>query len=115
MYMSQELYVVSNVPDKMREEWPLPPFISCGGYTDNLAMLYLWWVWSVGVVYYYTRPYRFSSGGTKSVLHTDSYENLHCVVSGVKIFLLIEPHYSQVIGPEHASQGYYNMDVDALV
>ena len=69
----------------------------------------------MGVVYYYTRPNRFSSGGTKSVLHTDSYENMHCVVSGVKTFLLIEPHYSQVIGPEHASQGYYNMDVDALV
>ena len=56
---------------------------------------------------------RFSSGGTKSVLHTDSMENFHCVVSGRKVFVMFEPHYSEAIGPEHKNLGYYHIDVDA--
>ena len=58
---------------------------------------------------------RLSSGGTKSVLHSDQIENLHCVVSGVKTFILIDKKYSEVIGSEYASQGHYNIDVDAYV
>ena len=61
--------------------------------------------------------FRFSSGGTKSVLHTDhdSYENLHCLVSGLKEFVLIPPEFSDVIGPEHAELGYYCIDVEKYV
>ena len=59
--------------------------------------------------------FRFSSGGTKSVLHTDSYENLHCLVSGLKEFVLIPPEFSDVIGPEHAELGYYYIDVEKYV
>ena len=55
---------------------------------------------------------RFSSGGTKSVLHTDDLENFHCVVSGRKEFVMFEPHYSEVIGPEHERLGYYYVDVE---
>ena len=54
----------------------------------------------------------FSSGGTRSVLHTDSGENLHCVVSGRKEWVLIEPKYSEEIGPEHKEKGFYDIDVD---
>ena len=56
--------------------------------------------------------YRFSNGGTKSVLHTDSYENLHCLASGIKEFVLIEPKYINTIGPEHGIKGYYDLDVE---
>ena len=49
------------------------------------------------------------------MLHTDSYENMHCLVSGRKEFVLIEPQYSTVIGPEHSALGYYHIDVDRLV
>lgn len=58
-------------------------------------------------------PSRFSSGGTKSVLHSDSFENFHCVVSGRKEFVLFEQKYSQDIGPEHQKLGYYHIDVEA--
>ena len=58
---------------------------------------------------------RFSSGGTKSVLHTDTYENLHCLVSGTKEFVMIPPKYSTIIGPEHAELGYYDIDVEKYV
>ena len=33
----------------------------------------------------------FSSGGTKSVVHTDSVENINCVFSGQKKFVLVNP------------------------
>ena len=59
--------------------------------------------------------FRFSSGGTKSVLHTDSDENLHCLVSGMKEFVLIPPEFSEIIGPEHAQLGYYHIDVEKYV
>ena len=59
--------------------------------------------------------FRFSNGGTKSVLHTDSYENLHCLASGIKEFVLIPPEFSDVIGPEHAELGYYCIDVEKYV
>jgi len=56
--------------------------------------------------------HRFSSGGTKSVLHTDSDENLHCLTSGIKEFIMIPPEYTTVIGPEHKDLGYYHIDVE---
>ena len=46
------------------------------------------------------------------MLHTDAFDNLHCLVSGVKEFLLIEPQYIDTIGSEHKTQGYFNIDVD---
>lgn len=33
----------------------------------------------------------FSSGNTKSVLHTDDYENILCVIDGVKNLKLVDP------------------------
>ena len=33
----------------------------------------------------------FSSGGTKSVVHTDSVDNINCVFSGNKSFVLVDP------------------------
>ena len=59
--------------------------------------------------------FRFSSGGTKSVLHTDAYENLHCLASGIKEFVLIEPKYINLIGSEHGVKGYYDLDVEKYV
>lgn len=49
------------------------------------------------------------------MLHTDAFENLHCLVSGVKEFVLIDPEYTDVIGPELRAQGYYSLDVDRWV
>ena len=33
----------------------------------------------------------FSSGGTKSVVHTDSVDNINCLFRGEKMFLFIDP------------------------
>ena len=88
--------MVDALPEDMYREWLVPRPLSCGGFRDHMMYVYMW----------------FSSGGTKSVLHTDSFENMHCLVSGRKEFVLIEPHHSTVIGPEHAQKGFYNMDVE---
>jgi len=56
--------------------------------------------------------HRFSSGGTKSLLHIDSDENLHCLASGIKEFIIIPPEYTDVIGPEHKNSSFYHIDVD---
>ena len=68
MYKSENVYMVSDLSEGMVRDWRLPRALLCGGYTDHLMFVYVW----------------FSSGGTKSVLHTDTYENLHCLVSGQK-------------------------------
>ncbi len=88
--------MVSDLSDGMRKDWVLPRFLLCGGYTEELMFMYLW----------------FSSGGTKSVVHTDSFENLHCLVSGKKRFVLMEPRFSEIIGPEHKEKGFFNIDVE---
>ena len=90
------MYLVDGLSTRMHREWLVPRPLSCGGFRDHFMSTVMW----------------FSSGGTKSVLHTDSSENLHCLVSGRKEFLLIEPHYSTVIGPEHAQKSYYDIDVE---
>ncbi len=66
------------------------------GFIDHINMVLMW----------------FSSGGTKSVVHTDTFENLHCLISGTKKFVMIEPHFSGDIGPEHEKKGFYDIDID---
>ena len=34
----------------------------------------------------------FSSGDTKSVVHTDSAENINCMIAGSKQLVLVNPH-----------------------
>ena len=48
------------------------------------------------------------------MLHSDTYENLNCVISGRKQFVMFEPDHSTVIGPEHATLGFYHIDVDKV-
>ena len=30
------------MPEKMKEEWSLPSFMLCGGYTENIAFINVW-------------------------------------------------------------------------
>ena len=91
--------MVHDLPPPMYQEWELPRPLLCGGLLDNIIHVYIW----------------FSSGGTNSVLHTDSFENFHCLVSGKKRFTMFEPQYNRTIGPEHEKKGFYDVDVEKLV
>jgi len=87
--------MVADLPRPMYEEWEVPRPLVCGGFLDSITYTYIW----------------FSSGGTNSVLHTDSFENFHCLVSGQKRFSMFEPHFNKTIGPEHEAKGFYDVDV----
>ena len=91
--------MVSDLSPSMYNEWVVPRFLQCGGYANHIDIVLLW----------------FSSGGTKSVLHTDTQENLHCLVSGTKKFVIIRPYFAESIGPEHKKQGFFNIDVERQV
>lgn len=41
----------------------------------------------------------FSSGGTKSVVHTDSVDNINCLYRGEKQFVMVDPDkYGDKVG-----------------
>ena len=32
------------MPPSMQEEWSIPSFLICGGYTENLAFINVWYM-----------------------------------------------------------------------
>lgn len=56
------------------EEVFLPKCLLCGGFTDYLSTAVMW----------------FSSGGTKSVLHNDQFENINCLYDGSKELYMVD-------------------------
>ena len=38
-----------------------------------------------------------SSGGTRSVIHYDADENIHCIVNGSKDFMMMENKFKQYL------------------
>ena len=86
------LYAVSPLPALLAEDVPLPSFLRCGGAARKLHSLNLW----------------MSSGGTESVLHSDQYDNLNCVLSGSKRFLLIDSAYYGIVADTRC--GWYDAE-----
>jgi hypothetical protein len=82
VYKQKELYMVSQVPFYLRKEIVLPLPLQCEQAADTLEETIMW----------------FSSGGTKSVVHTDDYENILCVIDGVKELVLVDYYkYKNII------------------
>merc|ERR1739838_533838 len=54
----------------------------------------------------------FSSGGTKSVLHSDSYENVNCLFDGEKTFLLTHKNQRELL--EFNDENFSSVDVDKV-
>ena len=54
----------------------------------------------------------YSSGGTSSVVHTDEMENINCLISGEKTFILVDPvkHNGKI--PMNAKGAYSDINVD---
>ncbi len=95
-YNESDLYMESDPPHNMYNEWQVPQFMLCGGVMDHINMVSVW----------------FSNGDTKSVVQTATFENLHCLISGTKKFVMMEPHFSEYFGPEHYKKGFYDIDID---
>lgn len=74
-YRKEEIYAVAAIPQELRPDVLLPPFFDCSPaylYTTSSRM---WW----------------GHGPISSVLHTDNVDNLHCLLSGEKRWLLTMP------------------------
>ena len=57
----------------------------------------------------------FSSGGTKSVTHTDDYENILCMLDGRKNIILVDYYkYREIVDNiiDVPDGSYSSMDVD---
>lgn len=100
-YTKKNLYVVTVLPDPMRQDLPILACIMCGSFKDFLHELNLW----------------ISSGGTRSVIHFDADHNIHCLVAGRKDFMMIDPIFSKhmnVTRPPQFGSGFSMVNPDVV-
>ncbi|KAL5010674.1 hypothetical protein ScPMuIL_012979 [Solemya velum] len=98
IYNGTEYYMVNSVPSFLRKDVTFPCSIQCEDLIRNDLVEDVMW---------------FSSGGTKSVVHTDSVDNIICVYRGEKTFIMIDPSlYKDQVDMDHPEGAYSGVDVD---
>ncbi|XP_076805602.1 uncharacterized protein LOC143449334 [Clavelina lepadiformis] len=101
-YEKQNWYVVSVLPDVMKKDIKVPKPLMCSTFRANLQELNLW----------------IGTHGTRSMLHYDADNIMHCLVAGRKDWILIHPMYKNKIdmnpGSPGQQSGYSLFDVDKL-
>ncbi|KAA0152573.1 hypothetical protein FNF29_03800 [Cafeteria roenbergensis] len=95
-------YVVSQIPDAMRADLPVPSFLACAPLADRLMELNLW----------------ISSGDTRSIVHRDPHNFANCLLAGAKNWTFIEPAFQSDVPmepeAEHEAGGASQIDVRAV-
>lgn len=74
-YKAQSVYSTAKTPAAMGKDIFLLPFMNCGGYQSKMSSTVLW----------------MSSGDTKSVIHNDGQQNIHCMIAGEKKWIMWRP------------------------
>ncbi|CAF1048659.1 unnamed protein product [Rotaria magnacalcarata] len=100
-YQNEELYLVEEVPNLLRPYFTLPTCLQCKPALETFQVAMFW----------------FSSGNTSSVVHTDDYDNINCVLQGDKQFILVDPYIFKEVASEiidNYSGSYSSMDVDQV-
>ncbi|XP_046354843.2 bifunctional peptidase and (3S)-lysyl hydroxylase JMJD7-like [Haliotis rufescens] len=104
-YAERELYLVSGIEvfrakDKLMDDLYVPRSLHCGGLQFLIESLVMW----------------FSSGGTKSVLHNDDYENFNCVLDGTKELVFVDTKHREQVQADgyHEDGSYSDVDVDKV-
>ncbi|XP_071842016.1 uncharacterized protein [Apostichopus japonicus] len=101
-YLKEDWYIVSVLPDEMRGEVKASKSLHCGSFTKTIQETNLW----------------MSSGETASLIHFDADHNLHCLLSGRKDFVMIDPMYSEELYmaryDPNTGSGYSKVDVDMI-
>ena len=98
-YRNEDIYLVNDLPVFLSKDVLLPPSLLCQDVFDYLLAKLMW----------------FSSGGTKSVLHYDSAENINCLFAGTKKLYLIDPNkYSDQVTIENVKSAYSDVDVERV-
>ncbi|XP_076466730.1 tRNA wybutosine-synthesizing protein 5-like [Babylonia areolata] len=99
IYNATEHYIVDDVPAYLRPDVMVPCSIQHKELLENsMALVMLW----------------FSSGGTKSVIHTDSFDNIICVIRGEKAFVMVDPARDRDKIKLHYDGAYSDIDVDSV-
>ncbi|EDV24225.1 uncharacterized protein TRIADDRAFT_57495 [Trichoplax adhaerens] len=83
-YEDRKVYIVSEMPAPMHKDILVPSFMACGSISNRIRESHLW----------------FSSGSTRSRLHSDPIFTLNCLLVGQKNWLFMEPKYSKYLGVE---------------
>jgi len=73
-YKNEDLYLVSQTHPSQEEDIPIFPSLRCGGYLNFLNIHQFW----------------MGHGSAKSVIHNDDVDNLNCMLSGKKRFIIFE-------------------------
>lgn len=97
-YKKDDVYMVHTLPKEMARDLRLLPCLSCGGFSNVLQMLVMW----------------FSSGGTKSVLHNDAIDNINCLFSGTKSLYMVDKDYFDLTHFDVPEASHSNVNVDAV-
>ncbi|XP_070548083.1 bifunctional peptidase and (3S)-lysyl hydroxylase Jmjd7-like isoform X1 [Ptychodera flava] len=101
-YKVEDWYVVTVLPDEMRQDVEVPKCLLCGTFRKYLHECNLW----------------MSSGGTASVLHYDADHNIHCLFDGRKDFIMIEQRFqrylSMVDKNKWSGSGFSTLDMDMI-
>ncbi|XP_052244595.1 tRNA wybutosine-synthesizing protein 5-like [Dreissena polymorpha] len=100
IYNQTEHYMVDSVPPALRGDITIPCPLQCKQLAEHNFVDNIMW---------------FSSGGTKSVVHTDSVDNINCLYRGEKTLYFVDPsvHRHDVL-IDHPEGAYSGMDVDAV-
>ncbi|XP_076445161.1 bifunctional peptidase and (3S)-lysyl hydroxylase JMJD7-like [Babylonia areolata] len=99
IYNQTEHYMVDDVPDYLSPDVNVPCSLQCPEMLEKgLAFAMMW----------------FSSGGTKSVVHTDSFDNINCVIRGEKTFVMVDPARDREKVQLRFEGAYSDIDVDSV-
>lgn len=100
IYNQTEYYMVDAVPKFLRHDIMIPCPLQCRQLVQNEFVDNVMW---------------YSSGGTSSVVHTDSVENINCLYRGNKTLTFVDPDkYGDKVDLDRIEGGYSTMDVDSV-
>lgn len=101
-YSTHDMYLIHDVLNSLKPDYLIPTVLDCPAITPTLTRSLM----------------HMSSGGTKSVLHHEHYDDIHCVLDGSKTFLLVDPAKNKdhlFIDSDDPETGeYISVDVDSV-
>lgn len=99
-YNNTDNYMVNGVPPFIQHDVVVPCPLQCKGLVEENFVDNVMW---------------FSSGGTKSVVHTDSVDNINCLFRGNKTLIMVDPEkHSKNVDLDRPEGSYSMMDVDQV-
>jgi len=99
IYLKDSYYMVNPVPRHLERDATIPYSLQCPGLGRLFRRNMMW----------------MSSGGTKSVVHIDDFENLNCLVRGRKELVLVDRRkYPKAVPLDRSAETFSSLDVDAV-